>query len=535
MSKLTRISPLIVVPVYNHAATLGTVLSGLKSLGHPILVVNDGSSDEVSVALREFPEIEVIHHPENRGKGAAIASGMTYAHEKGYRAILTFDADGQHLPHDVPALIDAHHDDPAALIIGARDFDSVASGDIPGSSKFGRGFSNFWIWTESGRWLSDTQTGLRVYPVDVDWLKTIKGYRYSFEVEAITRMVWQGRDTRCIPVSTFYPKRGERISHFHAFFDNFWITITHTRLVILQIFRLLGIYRPLRLAKSERPEVRGHSVLMQVIRYFGARTAYALMIFPVLGTFLVRGFERRSLMTFYSRCRPQWGFFRKALACFHNFMQFAASIVDRAAPNGAMLVESRVASGEHSIQRAMPEGAILLGAHYGDWALIAKRIKPFLKGSLGLVVDPSVTPKFFRELEKKLKGRLRIINSRQEVLGFILSVKEVIDERGSVAFLADRVPSGAETISHPFLGIERQWPRAPFSIASRLRTPVVFVSAIKSGMTPSAPYQVEYELLSDGEVRLSEKELLAVYVEALEKRVKDRPQHWFNFFPFWSK
>lgn len=513
------------------------MLSGLKPLGYPILVVNDGSSDALANALENFPDIDVIHHSENRGKGAAIATGMHYASERGYRAILTFDADGQHLPHDVPTLVEAHHREPEALIIGARDFVSAASGDIPGSSKFGRSFSNFWIWTESGRWLSDTQTGLRVYPVDVDWLKTIKGYRYSFEVEAITRMVWQGRETRCIPVSTFYPKRRERISHFHAFFDNFWITKTHSRLIFLQVFRLLGIYRPLRLVKSTnaRPEVRGYSLLTTIIHYFGARTAYAILIFPGLWIFLLRAFERRALMDFYARCRPEWNYLSRALGALRNFLQFGASIVDRTNPDGAMLVESRVAPlSVPALQRALPQGAILFGAHYGDWALIAKRIKPFLSGSLGLVADPTITPKFFHELEKRLQGKLRVISSRQDVLGFALSVKEVIDDKGNVAFLADRASKDIDTISHPFLGKDRQWPRAPFSIAARLRAPVVFVSAIKEGLRPSAPYIVEYEELSNGDERLTERELLSLYVKALEGRVREKPQHWFNFFPFWS-
>jgi predicted LPLAT superfamily acyltransferase len=521
------------VPVYNHAATLSKVLTGLKALGYPILVVNDGSSDVIAEVLAQFPEIEAAHHRENRGKGAAIATGMRYASDQGYHAILTFDADGQHFPQDVPDLIAVHEQKPEALILGARDFTSSSSGDIPGSSKFGRSFSNFWIWTECGRWLDDTQTGLRVYPVDLPWLETVKGHRYSFEVEAITRMVWQGRDTVCVPVSTFYPKRGERISHFHALWDNFWITKAHTRLVILNILRLLGLYRPLRLPIPHRPEVKGVNVLAHLIRVFGVRGAYAVMIFPVLWSFATRTFERRALLQFYRRCRPDWGRGRRALSALRNFLQFAASIVDRTNPDGAMLVESRVASGQHGIHRALPQGAILLGAHYGDWALIAKRIKPFLSGPLGLVADPTITPKFFHELQKRLHGKLRVINSRQDVLGFALSVKEVIDEGGNVAFLADRANLELDTLPCVFLGELRAWPRAPFLIASRLGAPVVFVSAVKDGVRARSPYFVEYEELTEGRSRVGESELLQRYVNALEKRVRAKPQHWFNFFPFW--
>jgi predicted LPLAT superfamily acyltransferase len=532
---LAKKSPLIVVPVYNHAATLGNVLHDLSLLNYPLLVVNDGSSDAIEAVLSQFPSVEVIHHERNLGKGAAIATAMRFAQRQEYQAILTFDADGQHLARDIPALVAAHLENPEALIIGARDFESIESGDIPGSSKFGRSFSNFWIWTESGRWLSDTQTGLRIYPVDLDWLQSISGYRYSFEVEAITRMIWQGRDIRSIPVSTYYPERSKRISHFHAFWDNFWITKTHTRLVILHIFKLLGLYRPLSYKGRKRPEVRGIGLAGKIIKRFGSRFAYALMIFPVLTSYLSRGFERAAISDFYKRVRPNWTPLQRQIGVLRNYAQFAASIIDRTNPEGFMLVESKVAKvGQPAMQKAFPKGAILLGAHYGDWALIAGRIKPFLSGSLGLVADPAVTPKFFTELEQRLKGKLRVINSKQDALGFALSVKEVLDDNGNVAFLADRkAGDNAETLPCEFFGEESVWPKAPFALAARLQVPVVFVSAIKDGLSPSGAYRVDYEELWSGNRRIKDQDLLKLYVAALESRVKAQPQHWFNFHPFW--
>lgn len=534
---LAKKSPLIVVPVFNHAATLSMVLHDLNLLAYPLLVVNDGSTDGIAAALEQFPGVDVIHHSQNLGKGAAIATAMRFAAEKGYCAILTFDADGQHLARDVPALIAAHEEDPEALIIGARDFASAESGDIPGSSKFGRSFSNFWIWVESGRWLGDTQTGLRVYPVDLDWLKSISGYRYSFEVEAITRLIWQGRPTRCIPVSTYYPSRTKRISHFHAIYDNFWITKTHTRLIILGLLRLLGLYRPVKATLAYRPEVRGIGFAGKVIRCFGSPFAYSLMIFPVLSSYVNRSYERRALSSFYQHSRPSWGPFRRQIAILQNYAQFAASIIDRTNPHGHSLVESKAAKIVDSNQpmtKAIPKGAILLGAHYGDWALIANRIKPFLTGTLGLVADPAVTPKFFAELESRLKGKLMVINSNQDALGFALSVKEVLDDDGNVAFLADRAKrDSGDTLSCSFFGENCEWPKAPFALAARLQVPVIFLSATKKGLRPSDAYKVEFQELCSGERRIRDIDLLKLYVKALESRVNLAPQHWFNFFPFW--
>ncbi len=533
---LTKKLPLIVVPVYNHASTLLAVLHDLSLLEYPVLIVNDGSTDKVEIPLAQFPQYDVVHHPHNRGKGAAIATAMGFAADHGYQAILTFDADGQHLARDISRLVAVHRGAPEALIIGARDFNNPASGDVPTSSKFGRSFSNFWIWTETGRWLSDTQTGLRIYPVDTAWLKTVKGYRYSFEIEAITRLLWQGREAICVPVSTYYPLRSERISHFHAVTDNFWNTLVHFRLLFLQVFKLLGIYRPKKYSNARRPELKGIGMTASIIKHFGSPTAYMLMVLPVLYSLLSRGYERRGALEFYKRCRPAWRPWRRVLGVLHNYAQFGASIIDRTNPEGHSLVVPRFTSGrEATLAKALPKGAILLGAHYGDWALIASRVKPFLAGTLGLVADPSVTPQFFAELESRFQGKLRVINSRQDVLGFALSVKEVLDDNGNVAFLADRSDRSGqdETLSCEFFGEVCLWPKAPFALAARLQVPVVFLSSTKGGLKPADTYSIEFQVLCQGDKRIRESEVLKLYVKALELRVAAAPQHWFNFFPFW--
>lgn len=526
-------SPLIVVPVYNHAGSLKTVLRDLQATGYPLLVVDDGSTDGIGETLSAFPEIPVLRHPTNQGKGAAIASAMRYAVAEGFHAILTFDADGQHFARDVAPLVAAHHENPDALIIGARDFESAASGAIPGSSKFGRKLSNVCIWLESGVWLADTQTGLRVYPCDPELLETVRGRRYAFEVEIITRMNWQGRRAFTIPVSVFYPARHERISHFAAIRDNFILTLTHMRLFVLRILMLCGIYRPLRLGSTE---VRGMGFGRRIIECFGVRTAYVLLVFPVLTTFLSRGYERRALLEFYRSLRPEWSYPRRVRAALHNYLLFAASIVDRSQMDGAALVNSPLGNDATlPVTAVLPKGAVLLGAHYGDWALIANRVNPRLSGTMGLVLDAAVTPGFFKVLEEKLQGRLRVLNPKQDKLSFALSVKEILDEGGNVAFLADRVSGDQASMHCTFLGKNCRWLKAPFALSARLQVPVVYVCARKRDVTPFGTYDVEYQQLWDGSDRISAEELLQRYVRALEKRVTEAPQHWFNFFPFWQQ
>ena len=239
---------LIVIPVYNHAATLRGVVSGALAHG-PVLVVDDGSTDMEAVRvppgmpkpmpkpMKEdaFPEshplrglpVYYARHPANRGKGKAILTAAAVARALGMSHIITLDADAQHDPEDLPAFITAIRESPLTLFVGARDFDTP---NVPGSSRFGRAFSNFWYRVQTGHVLGDTQSGYRAYPLAVlDRLKLAESH-YSFETEVLVRASWAGFSLADIPVRVEYRPRGERVSHFRPVMDNVRLTLLNTRL-----------------------------------------------------------------------------------------------------------------------------------------------------------------------------------------------------------------------------------------------------------------------------------------------------------------
>ena len=119
-------SVLLVVPLYNHGATLRRVVEGVLAQRTPeadaVLVVDDGSTDAGTESLEGLP-VMIVRHSQNQGKGRAILTAAREAAARGYTHILTLDADGQHDPADIPALLEKHGEHPAAIIVGARRFD----------------------------------------------------------------------------------------------------------------------------------------------------------------------------------------------------------------------------------------------------------------------------------------------------------------------------------------------------------------------------------------------------------------------------
>jgi len=215
------------VPVYNNPATVLDVVRRCCEQVPNVVVVDDGSDIPVQELLKDLP-VTVLRHEQNRGKGEAMLTALRYIAKQGGAWMITLDADGQHDPADIENFLPAMQAGPNAIYIGARDFSSP---NIPAGSRFGRRFSNFWIKLECGASVSDTQSGFRAYPVDLLSQMKLRGRRYDFEVEVLTKTVWYGLSIKEVPIRVFYPSKKERISHFDQWKDNLRLTHRHAMLV----------------------------------------------------------------------------------------------------------------------------------------------------------------------------------------------------------------------------------------------------------------------------------------------------------------
>jgi glycosyltransferase involved in cell wall biosynthesis len=224
----------ILIAVYNHADGIGPVIERARVLGIPIWVVDDGSTDATAASLAGIEGITVIRHGENRGKGAALLTGFAALAGQADWAV-TLDADGQHDPGDVPALIRAIPAGDRPIVIGRRE--GMVGADVPWTSRFGRSFSNFWVRCAGGPSLTDTQSGMRIYPLPEAAGLGVRARRFQFEVEILVRARWAGIPVIEAPVGVSYRPGMRRVSHFRPFVDFCRNSVTFTRLIFLRIFR----------------------------------------------------------------------------------------------------------------------------------------------------------------------------------------------------------------------------------------------------------------------------------------------------------
>jgi len=220
----------VVIPTYNHGGRVAAVAREALALGWPVFVVDDGSTDDTVEKLRMVAGLHVIRHAVNRGKGAALISGMRHAAKVADYAI-AMDADGQHDPADAHRLAAAAAVNRRVIVVGRREM-----ADAPWTSRKGRAFSNFWVRISGGPKLADSQSGFRIYPLPETLDLGVVSRRYQFEVEVLAKAAWQGIGVVEVPISARYGADLPRISHFHPFVDFLRNFGAFSRLITRRVF-----------------------------------------------------------------------------------------------------------------------------------------------------------------------------------------------------------------------------------------------------------------------------------------------------------
>ena len=214
-------STYVIVPSLNPDEKLCRTVNELLDIGlSRIIIVDDGSDDQ---HIGNFPKsddrITVLHHRVNRGKGAALKSAFKYILRNCADAeiIVTVDGDGQHKPEDVVACVRAVAENKNCAVLGCRDFSAK---NVPKRSRFGNRCTSGIFRVLCGIKISDTQTGLRAFPVSMlPLLLSIKGNRFEYETNMLLKFKQNGIEFTEVPIETVYIDEN-KTSHFRPIRDS---------------------------------------------------------------------------------------------------------------------------------------------------------------------------------------------------------------------------------------------------------------------------------------------------------------------------
>jgi polyprenyl-phospho-N-acetylgalactosaminyl synthase len=202
-----------VIAAFNEAGVIGSIVSELVRRGYFVVVVDDGSHDTTGqVALSAGAT--VVTHPVNLGQGAALQTGIKFALQQSARYIVTFDADGQHRPSDIPRLIEALIEHDAAYALGSRFLGS--SRGMPLSRRMLLQAAIWLTRVMTGLQLTDTHNGLRAMTRAGASRIALRQNRMAHASELLEQIAASGLPHVEVPVTIDYTRyslaKGQRLS-----------------------------------------------------------------------------------------------------------------------------------------------------------------------------------------------------------------------------------------------------------------------------------------------------------------------------------
>jgi len=210
----------VVIPAYQAAATVAAVVTNARAVA-PVYLVDDGSTDGTG-DLGRGTGATLLTHATNRGKGAALATGVAAALAGGADVIVTLDADGQHPPAEIPRLLAPIVAGRADLVLGARQ----RNGAMPLARRFTNWLSARLATRIAGQGVSDAQTGFRAFTRAVAERVQPAGDRYDYETAFLLGACAAGYRVTCVAVPTIYAGAE---SHFRPWIDTWRVARVFAR------------------------------------------------------------------------------------------------------------------------------------------------------------------------------------------------------------------------------------------------------------------------------------------------------------------
>lgn len=204
----------VVVPAYNAGKFLADVIPHIARHVpvERIIVVDDGSSDDTGDVAAGTGALVVTHNP-NRGKGAALRTGIDKAGEIGARFAVTIDADGQHDPDEIPSFVEQQRRTSADIVVGNR---MAATEGMPWLRLMTNRFTSHIVSMRARTKIPDSQNGYRLISTELFSRIKLETTRYDTESEILIRAGRMGARITSVPTKTIY---GDEVSSINPFVD----------------------------------------------------------------------------------------------------------------------------------------------------------------------------------------------------------------------------------------------------------------------------------------------------------------------------
>ncbi len=278
---------------------------------------------------------------------------------------------------------------------------------------------------------------------------------------------------------------------------------------------------------------RMHGYLISVLRHIDIRLLYLFSYIFVIPVALVRNPSRKTTWDFY-RNHLGYGRLKAAWYVYLNHCKFSQVVIDRFAMYAGKKFKVEVEGMDiFSSLASRDEGFVMMSSHIGNYEIAGYSLVSDTKTINAVVYGyekQSVTDNrnnMFR------KTNIRMIGIRED-MSHLFEIDRALAAGDIVSFPSDRYMGATKTITAPFLGQEAKFPMGPFSVATMRGLDAIAVNTMKEGSRSYRIYATPLEYDKSASRKEQIRQLSAAYIAELEKRVRQYPAQWYNFFDFWS-
>ena len=194
----------IIIPAKDEATRIGNVILSTQECGfHDIIVVDDGSTDHTAEVARTCGATLVQHHI-NLGPGAATQTGIAYAIQLGATNIVTIDADQQHYPQDIPAIVQKLKQENLDIVLGSRFLKD--NHQVPYSRIFYNKIANVVSSMATGVVVSDSQSGMKAFTAEFAKKSKLHHCGFEFCIELLRYIKIHNAKYSEVPIRVMYNK-----------------------------------------------------------------------------------------------------------------------------------------------------------------------------------------------------------------------------------------------------------------------------------------------------------------------------------------
>ena len=280
----------------------------------------------------------------------------------------------------------------------------------------------------------------------------------------------------------------------------------------------------------------GYRIFVWVLKKFGVLPAYFLLRFVVLYYFFFSFRASRQIYNLY-RLRLGYGRISSIGKLYKNYYLLGQSIIDKVVVmSGIKNKFSFDFDGEENLRKitALQKGGMLLSAHIGNWDVAGHLFKR-LETRINIVLYDGEHEQIKEYLESVTgKRNVNIIVIKND-LSHIYAISDAFTNNELVCMHADRFVEGNKTLSAGFLGENARFPMGPFLLASKFKVPVSFVFAVKESKLHYHFFASEIKEYRNPDKEAVMHEMLNDYAAEMEKKLKQYPEQWFNYYNFWQK